>query len=133
MRAPTRKVPHLTVEALFDSPARVRASISPDGSRIAYLAPWRDRLNVWVQSLDSGDEPRCVTADGNRSVLTYHWTGDPRWLLYEQDRDGDEHFHIYRVDLADPDAEAVDLTPSPVRWPWVSSWSPPVPARPSCI
>ncbi|MFF1713165.1 alpha/beta fold hydrolase [Streptomyces sp. NPDC058268] len=113
MRAPTKKVPRLSVEALFDSPARVRASISPDGTRIAYLAPWRDRLNVWVQSLDSGDEPRCVTADGNRSVLTYHWTGDPRWLLYEQDRDGDEHFHIYRVDLADPDAEVVDLTPFP--------------------
>ncbi|MFH8562224.1 TolB family protein [Streptomyces sp. NPDC017988] len=113
MHAAAQQVPHLSVEELFDSPARVNASISPDGTRIAYLAPWRDRLNVWVQSLDSDEEPRCVTADTDRSVLTYHWSDDPRWLLYEQDRDGDELWHIHRVDLDDPDAQAVDLTPFP--------------------
>ncbi|MEB3965051.1 S9 family peptidase [Streptomyces kunmingensis] len=43
----------------------------------------------------------------------YHWTSDPRWLLYEQDGDGDENWHIYRVDLENPDAEALDLTPFP--------------------
>ncbi|QDL75893.1 S9 family peptidase [Streptomyces malaysiensis subsp. malaysiensis] len=108
-----REVPHLAIEDLFGPPVRTRASISPDGTRIAYLAPWRDRLNVWVESVDSEAEARCVTADGNRSVLTYHWTDDPRWLLYEQDGDGDENWHIHRVDLDDPDAEAVDLTPFP--------------------
>lgn len=109
----SRAVPHLTVEELFGAPVRVGASISPDGNRIAYLAPWRERLNVWVESVDSDDEPRCVTADDNRSVHTYHWTDDPRWLLYEQDGDGDEHWHVYRIDLENPQAEAVDLTPFP--------------------
>ncbi|NIY63702.1 S9 family peptidase [Streptomyces malaysiensis] len=113
MFAMPREVPHLAIEDLFGPPVRTRASISPDGTRIAYLAPWRDRLNVWVESVDSDAEARCVTADGNRSVLTYHWTDDPRWLLYEQDGDGDENWHIHRVDLDDPDAEAVDLTPFP--------------------
>ncbi|ATL81244.1 S9 family peptidase [Streptomyces malaysiensis] len=113
MFAMPREVPHLAIEDLFGPPVRTRASISPDGTRIAYLAPWRDRLNVWVESVDSEAEARCVTADGNRSVLTYHWTDDPRWLLYEQDGDGDENWHIHRVDLDDPDAEAVDLTPFP--------------------
>lgn len=105
--------PHLTVEELFGSPDRASASISPDGTRIAYLAPWRDRLNVWVEGVDSNEEARCVTADDNRSVHTYHWTNDPRWLLYQQDGDGDENWHLYRVDLANPDADAVDLTPFP--------------------
>ncbi|MFD8335855.1 S9 family peptidase [Streptomyces solisilvae] len=113
MFAMPREVPHLAIEDLFGPPVRTRASISPDGTRIAYLAPWRDRLNVWVESVDSDAGARCVTADGNRSVLTYHWTDDPRWLLYEQDGDGDENWHIHRVDLDDPDAEAVDLTPFP--------------------
>ncbi|AQA10576.1 S9 family peptidase [Streptomyces malaysiensis] len=113
MFAMPREVPHLAIEDLFGPPVRTRASISPDGTRIAYLAPWRDRLNVWVESVDSEAGARCVTADGNRSVLTYHWTDDPRWLLYEQDGDGDENWHIHRVDLDDPDAEAVDLTPFP--------------------
>ena len=38
-------------------------------------------------------------------------TDDPRWLLYLQDTDGNEEWHLYRVDLDDPDAPAVDLTP----------------------
>ncbi|MEV8313681.1 S9 family peptidase [Streptomyces sp. NPDC059900] len=115
-----REVPHLAVEDFFGAPVRANASISPDGTRIAYLAPWRGRLNVWVESVDGGGQARCVTADGNRSVHTYHWTDDPRWLLYEQDGDGDEKWHVYRVDLdnadaesADPAAGAVDLTPFP--------------------
>ena len=32
-------------------------------------------------------------------------------LLYLQDTDGNEEWHLYRVDLDDPDAPAVDLTP----------------------
>ncbi|GHC77754.1 S9 family peptidase [Streptomyces flavofungini] len=113
MPAPAHEVPRLSVEDLFDSPVRAGAVISPDGTRMAYLAPWQGRLNVWVESLDSDEEARCVTADDNRSVHVFHWTDDPRWLLYEQDGDGDELWHVYRVDLTDPDAEAVDLTPFP--------------------
>ena len=55
-----------TFSARLSAPA---ATISPDGTKIAYLAPWQDRLNVWVQSVDSDDEPRRVTADDNRSVV----------------------------------------------------------------
>ncbi|PRC56488.1 S9 family peptidase, partial [Mycobacterium sp. ITM-2017-0098] len=56
---------------------------------------------------------RCVTADETRSVFHYEWTDDPRWLLYQQDTAGDENWHIFRVDLENPDAPAVDLTPFP--------------------
>ncbi|MEU8705510.1 S9 family peptidase [Streptomyces sp. NPDC048565] len=113
MAAVPHEIPHLAVEDFFGPPVRAGASISPDGSRIAYLAPWRDRLNVWVEDIDPPGEARCVTSDASRSVHVYHWTDDPRWLLYEQDGDGDERWHIYRVDLEDPEAEAVDLTPFP--------------------
>jgi len=102
-----------TVKDFFDPPVRSRASISPDGARIAFLAPWRNRLNVWVQDLDPGSEPRCVTADETRSVMSYAWTDDPRRLLYTQDDAGDENWHLHRVDLDDPSAAAVDLTPFP--------------------
>ncbi|MFI6347403.1 alpha/beta fold hydrolase [Streptomyces sp. NPDC050560] len=112
MSAP-HEVPHLSVEHFLDAPVRTAASISPDGSRIAYLAPWRNRLNVWVESVEPGGDARPVTADADRSVQIYHWTDDPRWLLYEQDGEGDENWHVHRVDLDDPDAGAVDLTPYP--------------------
>ncbi|GAA3352150.1 S9 family peptidase [Saccharopolyspora gregorii] len=103
----------LPVEAFFDSPERAGASISPDGTRIAYLAPWKNRLNVWVRGVEDDSEARCVTADETRSVTGYHWTDDPRWLLYVQDAGGNEDWHLFRVDLDDPDAPAVDLTPYP--------------------
>ncbi|RAJ56626.1 dipeptidyl aminopeptidase/acylaminoacyl peptidase [Streptomyces sp. Amel2xB2] len=113
MTAVESEVPHLAAEDFFGPPVRTRASISPDGGRIAYLAPWRERLNIWVESADRDGEARCVTADDKRSVHVYHWTHDPRWMIYEQDGDGDENWHLYRVDLDDPDAPAVDLTPFP--------------------
>ncbi|MGW7573810.1 alpha/beta fold hydrolase [Streptomyces sp. NPDC054765] len=103
----------ITIEEFFGSPERTGASISPDGTRIAWLAPWKNRLNVWVSSVDSDTDARCVTADETRSVISYRWTDDPRWLLYTQDTGGDENWHVHRVDLDDPGAPVVDLTPFP--------------------
>lgn len=104
----------LSVDDLFAPPARAQASISPDGTRIAYLAPWRDRLNIWIQEVDDLDgEPRRVTADSTRSIIHYEWTRDSRWLLYLQDTGGDENWHVFRADPQDPESGAVDLTPFP--------------------
>ncbi|MFI5507950.1 S9 family peptidase [Mycobacterium sp. NPDC051804] len=106
----------ISVEDLFKSPVRAAAAISPDGTRVAYLAPWQDRMNIWVASADAdefGADARRVTADATRSILHFSWTDDPRWLLYMQDAGGDENWHVLRVDLENPDAPAVDLTPFP--------------------
>ena len=103
----------LTVEELFSSPVRGLATISPDGTKIAYLAPFKNHLNVWIQNVDADDDARCVTADETRSVFEYYWTHDSRWLLYTQDTGGDENSHVYRVDVENPDTAAVDLTPFP--------------------
>jgi dipeptidyl aminopeptidase/acylaminoacyl peptidase len=100
------------VEAFFSDPVRSGATISPDGTRIAYLAPENGRVNVWVEPVEGGDAV-CVTHDHNRGVRSYRWTSDPRWMLYAQDDDGDECWHVFRVDLDSPDQPAVDLTPFP--------------------
>ncbi len=106
----------ISVEEFFNPPEKAAATISPDGTRIAYLAPWKNRLNVWVADVDGddwADTARCVTSDETRSVMHFSWTDDPRWLLYLQDTGGDENWHVFRVDLDDPDSSAVDLTPFP--------------------
>ncbi|MFE2375837.1 S9 family peptidase [Streptomyces sp. NPDC059398] len=102
----------ISVEELFGPPPRARTTLSPDGERMAYLAPWKNRLNVWIESVDAPGDARRVTAE-DRGVLSHHWTDDPRWLLFTRDQDGDENTHIHRVDLTDPEARAVDLTPFP--------------------
>jgi dipeptidyl aminopeptidase/acylaminoacyl peptidase len=104
--------PLIDIEKLFADPQFSGASISPDGTRIAYLAPKYGRTNVWVRGIDEEhDKAVCVTHDSRRGIRTYHWTDDPRWLLYLQDTDGNEDWHLYRVDLNSPEAPAVDLTP----------------------
>ncbi|MEU6764716.1 S9 family peptidase [Streptomyces sp. NPDC046853] len=102
----------ISVEEFFRPPPRAMVTLSPDGTKLAYLALWKNRMNVWVESVDAPDDARCVTAE-DRGVVSYHWTRDPRWLLYTRDQGGDENVHLYRVDLEDPDAPAVDLTPYP--------------------
>ncbi|MEU5599950.1 S9 family peptidase [Streptomyces sp. NPDC020298] len=102
----------LSVEDFFGPPTRAKATLSPDGRKLAYLALWKNRMNVWIESVDAPGDARRVTAE-DRGVVSYHWTRDARWLLYTRDQGGDENLHLYRVDLADPDAPAVNLTPYP--------------------
>jgi dipeptidyl aminopeptidase/acylaminoacyl peptidase len=110
---PTGQQPALIdIETFFADPDFASPSLSPDGSRIAYLAPAHGRRNVWVRGIDeTHDDAVCVTHDTRRGITTHLWTDDPRWLLYLQDTDGDEDWHLHRVDLDAPDEPAVDLTP----------------------
>ncbi|GAB2714337.1 S9 family peptidase [Nocardia thraciensis] len=110
---PTDQRPELIdIERFFADPQFANPSISPDGTRIAYLSPHRGRRNVWVRGVDqTHDDAVPVTHDTRRGITTYYWNDDPRWLLYLQDTDGNEDWHLFRVDLDDPGAPAVDLTP----------------------
>ena len=104
----------IAVEDFFADPAFAHASISPDGTKIAYLAPAHGRRNVWVRGVDDDHEDAvCVTHDSRRGITTYYGSDDQRWLLYLQDTDGNEDWHLHRVDLEHPDEPAVDLTPMP--------------------
>ncbi|WP_221583825.1 alpha/beta fold hydrolase [Microbacterium sp. G2-8] len=106
-------VPHrFEAEDLFCDPAFSHPVISPDGTTLAYLAPSGGRRNVWVRGIDQEHEgARCVTHDSRRGILTFFWCDDPRWLLYLQDTDGNEDWHLFRVDLDHPEAAPRDLTP----------------------
>ena len=95
-------------EILFGNPDKALGTVSPDGSRIAFLAPLDGVLNVWVGDAD-GDNARPVTDDRDRGIRAYLWAHDNRHLLYVQDQGGDENWRLYSVDL--PTGEVTDLTP----------------------
>ncbi len=114
----------IDVEDFFADPVFAGASISPDGTRIAYLAPEHGRMNVWVRGIDDEhDDAVCVTHDSRRGIKTYYWTDDPRWMLYLQETDGNEDWHLYRTALDAPDEPAVDLTPLDPGSCWPGCWS----------
>ncbi len=96
-------------ELLFGNPERVQPRLSPDGSRISWLAPVEGVLNVFVAPADDLSSARPVTRDTERGIRDYRWAWNGSTLLYVQDKGGDENWHVYAVDLAS--GVERDLTP----------------------
>ena len=94
--------------ALYGNPVKSSASIAPDGSMLAWLAPDNGVMNVWVGGLDV-EGGRTVTRDTERGISSYFWAADSRHIFYIQDVGGDENFRLYSVDLEG--GETRDLTP----------------------
>jgi dipeptidyl aminopeptidase/acylaminoacyl peptidase len=101
-------------EVLFGNPERVSPAISPDGARLAWIAPHEGVLNVWVAPASPGSgvdwsAARVVTDDRDRGIRMFEWAHDARHLLYLQDTGGDENWRLHDVDLETMDRR--DLTP----------------------
>ena len=58
--------PLIPREVLFGNPEIAGVQLSPDGTRIAYLAPYRGVLNLWVRDLDGREKPRLLTRKTDR-------------------------------------------------------------------
>jgi dipeptidyl aminopeptidase/acylaminoacyl peptidase len=85
------------------------ARLSPDGQQLAYLAPLEGVLNVWVGPADQPDQMKPVTDDSGRGIRFYAWAYTNEHILYLQDKDGDEDWQLYCVDLGS--GEIRNLTP----------------------
>jgi dipeptidyl aminopeptidase/acylaminoacyl peptidase len=93
----------------FGNPDKALAKISPDGENLAYLAPRDGVLNVWVAPRGDLNAARPVTHDTVRGIREYGWAYTNNHLFYIQDKNGDENWRIYLVDLITGDIK--DLTP----------------------
>ena len=91
------------------NPERTAVTLSHDGTRVAYLAPVDGVLNVWVAPVDAIGDAKPVTRDRGRGIRHYLWSYHPGYLLYGQDRDGDEDWHVHAVEI--DTGRTRDLTP----------------------
>jgi len=100
--------PLIDREIFFGDPELAGATISPDGEHIAFLKPFQGVRNVWVKRTEEPfNAARPVTADTRRPIPQFFWSRDGRYVLFVQDRDGDENFNLYAVDPnAEPAGEA---------------------------
>ena len=95
-------------EVLFGNPERILPRISPDGAKLAWVAPVDGVQNVWVSDVGS-DDAKPVTDDRDRGIRQYFWAHDGRHLLYLKDEGGDENWRLHAVDLLSGSIR--DLTP----------------------
>jgi dipeptidyl aminopeptidase/acylaminoacyl peptidase len=96
-------------QKLFGNPARVSATISPDGSKVGFVAPVDGVQNVWIGPADDPSAARPITRDTKRGIWYYAWAYTNQHIIYIQDVGGDENWHVYVVDLSS--GEIRDLTP----------------------
>ena len=110
--------PLIDREIFFGDPQISGGQISPDGEWVSFIQPLDGVPNVWVKHRDEDfADARPVTDDRDRPIRSYYWSRDSRYVLFLQDRGGDENFRLHRVDpTAEPPADervpaATDLAP----------------------
>jgi len=102
-------VPLISRQVLFGNPDKASVRISPDGKRLSYLASVDNVLNVFVGPVDNPAAAKPVTKDTKRGIRIYFWAYTSEHVLYVQDNEGDENWHVYAVNLAT--LETKDITP----------------------
>ena len=99
--------PEIPLEDFFKNPEKTAYQLSPDGEQLAFMMPWKNRLNIFVQKTSSDDVKRLTSAE-ERDIAGYFWANNKR-VAYVQDKGGDENFRLYAVDLDGNNQK--DLTP----------------------
>ena len=107
--------PIIDRELFFGDPEISGAQLSPDGKYISFIKPFNGIRNIWIKGIDEAfEKARPVTNDTKRPISSYFWSRGGKYILFVQDKGGDENFRIYAVnpaDQGDPVPAARDLTP----------------------
>ncbi len=102
--------PLLDRQMFFDDPEISGAQISPDGRYLSFMRPHQGVRNIWIKGIDEPFDAARPLSDDERPVPGYFWSHDGDFLLYVQDKDGDENYHVWAVD---PEAgEAGEVPPA---------------------
>ena len=102
--------PLIDRQLLFDSPEIAGGQLSPDGKFISFVKPFKGTLNIWVKKLNEDfTAAKPLTSDTLRPIREYFWSRDGKFILYSQDKGGDENFNIYAVDPLETPAPGKDV------------------------
>lgn len=102
--------PLIDREIFFDNPEYAAARISPDGKYISFIKPFEGTMNVWVKGINEPFSAARPLTNDRRPVRNYFWSENGRYILFVQDKGGDENFNVYAVD---PSAKPAEGSPVP--------------------
>jgi dipeptidyl aminopeptidase/acylaminoacyl peptidase len=97
----------------FGAPEKTSPMISPDGRWLTYVAPTDEgSFNVWLTKTESQEaNAKPLTHAPGKGIDGYRWAEDNTHILYWQDHEGDEKWHLYAADIRSGNVK--DLTPFP--------------------
>jgi Tol biopolymer transport system component len=85
----------VSVKDLFYSRRLLEPAWSPHAKQLSFTCNLSGRLNLWKMPVEGG-WPVQMLQSGDRQ-LGGVWSRDGRWIVYRQDRGGDEYFDLYAV------------------------------------
>ena len=101
------KAPLIPMQDFFRNPEKSSFKISPNGEHIAYMKPWKARMNVFVMDMNTKKEVR-LTSSQERGIYWFAWLNNNR-IGYIKDEGGNENMHFYAVNV--DMSNGIDLTP----------------------
>ncbi|MDB5132137.1 MAG: hypothetical protein JWR02_1886 [Mucilaginibacter sp.] len=91
-----RQVP---IADFFKTPEKSTFRISPDGRYISYLKPYKEKQNLFIQSLDDGEE-RMATSFADYSIRNdYFWTYNNK-IVFSQDVIDQDGYRMFTLDVS---------------------------------
>lgn len=96
--ARAQEIPLLDRELFFGNAKISGGQLSPDGKYISFMKEYNGIMNIWVKSFNEPFEKARPLTGSKRPLHGYFWTNDGKYVLYTQDKDGDENLNIYAVD-----------------------------------
>jgi dipeptidyl aminopeptidase/acylaminoacyl peptidase len=87
----------IPIRDFFKTPEKSFFKISPDGKYLSYLKPYKDKQNLFIQSLADGKE-RMATSFTDNSVRDYNWTFNNQ-IVFNQDVTEMDEFKMYALDV----------------------------------
>lgn len=100
----------IPLENFFKNPEKIDYQVSPDGTYFSFMAPYENRLNLFVQKIGSDTTIR-ITSETERDITASMWAGNHR-ILFIKDTGGDENYQLYGVNIDGSDLKSYTNFPN---------------------
>lgn len=100
----------IPLENFFKNPEKIDYQVSPDGTYFSFMAPYENRLNLFVQKIGSDTTIR-ITSEKERDITASMWAGNNR-ILFIKDTGGDENYQLYGVNIDGTDLKSYTNFPN---------------------
>ena len=93
----TLKAKQIPLENFFKNPEKSSYQISPNGDYYSFMAPYKNRMNIFVQKRGDTSSVQ-LTFEEDRDVSGYFWPNDNQ-IMFLKDDGGDENYHLFGVNI----------------------------------